>query len=259
MYEQIETSITEIKTYRPLILNITNHVTMNFVANGLLSLGASPIMSLAMEEMHDLLKIAQAVVINIGTLDDRFIRLCEHVCYTANQLGKPIIFDPVGAGATQYRTQTCLNLLEQFNFSVIRGNASEIMALAGSSQNTKGVDSSVATQYAIESAQFLTQHHRAVIAISGPTDTVVDANHTQDFHRGSPLMPMITGSGCLLTAVVGAFRAVHQHSYEATAAAIEFYSVCGELAAQRATGPGTFLSHFLDELSFLPARSDYSL
>lgn len=245
------------KTQRPLILNLTNHVTMNFVANGLLSLGASPIMSLAQEEMEDLINIAHAVVINIGTLNEPFIRLCEHVCSIANQLGKPITFDPVGAGASRYRTQTCLSFLEQFDFAIIRGNGSEIMALTGCAQSTKGVDSSVATQYAIENAQGLAKRHQAVIAISGEIDVVVDTHHTQHFHRGSPLMPMITGSGCLLTAVVSAFHAVHESAYEATAAAVEFYSVCGELAAKRAEGPGTFVGYFLDALSFLPKQADY--
>ncbi len=257
MYTQINDIVGRVRSNKPLIINITNHVTMDFVANGLLSLGASPIMTLATHEVDDLLNIANAVVINIGTLNDEFIHLCKAVCLAANRLGKPITLDPVGAGASLYRTKTCLDLLEQFDFSIIRGNASEIMALAGSVQNTRGVDASIASTYAIESAQYLASQHDVVVVISGAIDAVVDTNNVQHFEYGSPLMPMITGSGCLLSAVVSAFGVVHHNYYEAASAAVVFYGVCGELAASIAKGPGTFKPCFLDQLSMLPERTCY--
>lgn len=257
MYILTKQLLTQIKTKRPLILNLTNDVSMSLIANGLLSLGASPIMSQAPEEIDDLLKITNGLVINIGTLNETFIRLCEKACATANALDIPITFDPVGVGASQYRTSTCLQFLERFKFAVIRGNASEIMAIAGASQTTKGVDSLHETQNAIKSGQYLASKHSAIIAISGETDAVIDDNKVQLFKRGSPIMPMITGSGCLLTSVTSAFHSVHHDAYEAVAAAVYFYSLCGEIASQKSNGPGSFLPHFIDALSSTPEEYHY--
>jgi hydroxyethylthiazole kinase len=257
MYKYIKKLVTQIKYNQPLIINVTNYVTMDFIANGLLSLGASPMMTQSIQEINDLLKATNAVVINIGTLNEEFIFLCEKVCVEANRLGIPIVLDPVGAGASDYRTNTCLNLLERFNFSIIRGNASEVMALSNMHQNTKGVDTNISTHLAIKGAQILSSQYNVVIAISGKTDAVIDKNHSCLFDRGSPLMPKITGSGCLLSAVVGTFNAVHHDRFDATAAAVLFYSVCGELAAMHVNSPGSFKPHFLDALSFLPESHDY--
>lgn len=257
MFEQINNLITQIKNRQPLIMNLTNYVTMDFIANGLLSLGASPIMLQSVQEIDDLLKATSAVVINIGTLDDAFIELCEQVCQKANRLNIPIVLDPAGAGASQYRTNTCLNLLKRYKFCVIRGNASEILALSGSHHNTKGVDTTIATASAIESGKILSSQHKVVIAITGKSDAVIDENHVCLFERGSSVMPFITGSGCLLSAVIGAFNAVHHNRIEASSAAVLFYSVCGELAAKHSKAPGSFKVHFLDSLSFLPGINDY--
>lgn len=257
MHARIKELVARIKCNRPIILNVTNHVTMDFIANGLLALGASPIMSLADQEIDDLLKISHAVIINIGTLNDEFIALCEKTCVAANRLGKPIILDPVGVGASQYRTMTCLNLLERFNFSMIRGNAGEIMALAGASTYTKGVDSSTDTSDAVKHARQLASHYNTIIVISGKTDAIISTSQIQLVDYGSPLMPMITGSGCLLSSILGAFVAVHHNHYEAASAGVTFYGVCGELAAKKAHGPGSFKSCFLDALSCLPETYHY--
>ena len=257
MFDIISQMVTKIKYEKPLILNITNDVTMDFIANGLLCLGASPIMSKAMQESADLLQIISRVVINPGTLDEHFITHSEQVCSLANTLHKPIVLDPVGAGASLYRTSACKRLLSNFNIAILRGNASEIMALAGHTHNTKGVDSACETQYAIESAQTLAQAYNLTVVISGPTDAVVDAHQIEQFSRGSPLMPLVTGTGCLFSAVVSAFDAVHSSRFEAACAATLFYSVCGELAANNATKPGAFKIAFLDALYSLPNGNDY--
>lgn len=257
MFETVNELITRLRTNRPLILNVTNYVTMDFVANGLLSLGASPIMTQAVQEIDDLLRITQGIVINIGTLNEAFIALCEQVLHAANHLGIPVTLDPVGVGASRYRTETCRNLLERFRFSIIRGNASEIMALSGLSHTSKGVDSSTDTAHALESAQYLASHYDLVVAVSGKTDVIADARRVQQFEGGSPLMPMVTGSGCLLTAVISAFDAVHNDRYDAVSAALIFYGVCGEIAASQAKGPGSFRMHFMDALSFLPESHNY--
>ena len=256
MYQQINKILARIKDEKPLILNITNYVTMDFVANGLLSIGASPIMTQSFQEIDDLLIMANAVVINIGTLTEDFISLCKYVCLAANQLGIPITLDPVGAGASRYRTNACLSLLEQFNFSLVRGNASEIMSLSNTDHSTKGVDTTTTTYTAIESAQCLSSRFGAIFVISGSQDAVVDGDCIQLFDRGSPLMPMVTGSGCLLSAVLSVFDALHHHR-ETIAAGVVFYSICGEIAARNATGPGSFKPQFLDSLSSPLMSSDY--
>ena len=258
MYETINHLTTQIKQQNPLILNLTNDVTMDFVANGLLSLGASPIMSKAEKELECLIQIANAVVINIGTLDDTFINLCKKACQLANQNKKPLILDPVGAGATGYRTQTCLQLLKQFKFDLIRGNASEIMALAKVVNHTKGVDSCMTTQDAITSGKTIASQYQTIVVISGETDAVITQDEMQLLICGSPMMSKITGTGCLLTAVLGAFAVIAQDRFLAICAATKFYGDCGGRAALNAKGTGSFKTLFLDELSTIPKQNDYA-
>lgn len=257
MHEKIKNIITKIKRDNPLVLNITNVVTMDFVANGLLSLGASPVMSKARQEIEDLMTLAKSVVINLGTLDEAFITLCEHACLIANQLQKPIVVDPVGAGASRYRTDACLRLINDYHISIIRGNAGEIRALSGLAFATKGVDSAIQSEDAIAGAQALSTRINATIVISGETDVIVDADKISRFYHGSSLMPTVTGTGCLLSAVVSAFHAVEQNRVEVATAATIFYGVCGEIAAENARGPGTFKTAFLDALHTIPDRSCY--
>jgi hydroxyethylthiazole kinase len=257
MFEKIKTLLSKIKTERPLILNLTNYVTMDFIANGLLSLGASPIMSHAIAEIEDLIKISNVLVVNLGTLDPEFIELCLHAGKLANAWGKPIIFDPVGAGASQLRTATCQQFLEDHAVAIIRGNASEIMALAGSALRSKGVDTTIGSSTAIASAETLVRLYKTTVIISGETDYIIDANQLSQFNRGSDIMPLITGSGCLLTSLVGAFHAVTSNVLDAASTSCLFYSICGEIAAEKATGPGSFKVHFLDALHSPPQRKHY--
>lgn len=257
MFKQIYVLSCAIKERKPLLLNITNHVTIDFVANGLLSIGASPVMSFAPEEMAEFVKISAAVVINLGTLTDNFITLCHTVCSIANAYHKPIILDPVGAGASRLRTETGLALLKQYAIAVVRGNASEIMALTSGSATTKGVDSQNNSLDAIPFAQQLANDYQLVVCMSGAVDVIVARDKKMAIHRGSPLMPMVTGSGCLLTAVIGAFNAVHDDCFAATCAGSFFYAVCGELAAQKAQGPGSFKMHFVDVLHHMPEKKYY--
>lgn len=257
MLKKINHLLSEIKQKNPLILNITNDVTMDFVANGLLSLGASPVMSQSEKELDELIKIANAVVINIGTLNDKFVLLCERACSLANQLKKPIILDPVGAGATAYRTNTCLKLIKDYDIAIIRGNASEILSLSGSAMATKGVDSTLETEQAIESAKMLAVEHQLAIVMSGKTDVIIDADLIQLSQRGSSMMPTITGTGCLFTAVVAAFHAVEKNRWDSNIAATIFYGICGEIAEQTAKGPGSFKMNFLDALATMLTEGQY--
>jgi hydroxyethylthiazole kinase len=253
MNESITGLLRSLRAQSPLIVNITNQVTMDFIANGLLALGASPVMSLAEEEARDLVAIAQAVVINLGTLNPSFMQLASRYAAEANLAQKPVILDPVGAGATAYRTQSCLALLERFSFALIRGNASEIMALAGVSHRTKGVDSLEETSAALEAGyQLASRFPDSTVVISGKTDLVIRAAQSQPLEcaRGHALMSGVTGSGCLLTAVLAAVLAVMPEAKreEALTAGLHFYAICGEVAAAQSLHPGSFKTHFLDAL-----------
>lgn len=257
MFDEVFSLVQAVKNTRPLILNITNFVTMGWVANGLLSLGASPIMTNSIEEIEELVQISQGVVLNIGTLDDDFLKLGYVACKVANDLHKPLILDPVGAGASRFRTHSCLSLLEQFQFSIIRGNASEIMALAHQTSATKGVDSSDHSKDAIEAGLFLSSTYKLTIAITGSTDIVITDAKIDKLTRGDERMTKITGTGCLLTAVVAAFHTLSQSAHHATRAALLFYGITGEIAAYKSHGSGSFQTHFLDALSQLPNQYDY--
>lgn len=256
-FENINTLVTSIRQQKPLILNVTNDVTMDFIANGVLSAGASPVMSKAEEEMEDLIRIASSVVINLGTLDEKFIRLCERVAHIANQMNKPIILDPVGAGASRYRTETSIKLLKQYQISIVRGNASEILALSGQAGNTKGVESTAKSDAVIDNAKSVSQHYSVAVLTSGKKDVIVEGDRVEIFERGSALMPMITGSGCLLSAIVGSFHAVEKNRFNAAVAAAIYYGVCGEVAALQASGPASFKIKFLDALHSTPEKTWY--
>jgi hydroxyethylthiazole kinase len=176
----------------------------------------------------------------------------------ANAIKTPIILDPVGAGASDYRTSSCQALLNEFDIAFIRGNASEIMALAGLKLRSKGVDSLEETRAAIESALVLANQYQLCVVISGETDIIVGNQPVQTIESGSPLIPYVTGTGCLLSAVVAAFDAVCDDPFHAAHAATLFYGVCGEIAARKASTPAAFKSHFLDALFTMPMREDYA-
>lgn len=249
MQNKIQGLVEKIRTEKPLILNITNHVTMDFVANGLLSLGACPIMCEAEDELQDLLKIANALVINIGTLNQAFVTLCEKALEVANKYNKPIVFDPVGSGASYYRTDTALNFLESFKIDIIRANASEISSLINDTNTTKGVDSTIETAFAVEHGKTLSQRCNAVIAISGKLDAIIEDNKMELIDRGAFIMKQVTGAGCLLSAIVAAFCAVESNYFEAVKSAVIFYDICAEIAAKKSNGPGSFKVNFIDELA----------
>lgn len=246
-----------IKIEKPLILNLTNDVTMDFIANGLISLGASPIMTKSIEELEDLVAISHAMVINIGTLDGDFLKRCDKASDLANKYNKPLVLDPVGAGASQYRTEVCQYLLERYQFSVVRGNASEIMSLNHADIQTKGVDSLKETCDAVDVGKVLSNQHDVIVAISGQTDAIIQGEHVAFSSKGSDLMPQITGSGCLLTAVIAAFVSVEGEFFKATQSAVHYYGACGELAAKKAKGPGTFKPLFIDALSTLSMEAHH--
>lgn len=252
--EELCDDLQKVRTHAPLVHNITNFVVMNNTANALLSVGASPVMAHAVEEVEEMAKLASALVINIGTLSHEWVTAMGLAMTAAQKKKIPIVFDPVGAGATTFRTRTCLDLLEQTPPTVIRGNASEIMALAGDCIQTKGVDSSAAASDAENAAMRLAQTYRCVVCVSGAVDLITNGTHTVAVHNGHPLMPKVTGLGCTATALVGAFCAINSNILAATGHAMTTMGICGELAALQAAGPGTFQVHFIDALYSLNAK-----
>lgn len=238
--------LKRIRETKPLVLNLTNVVTMDFMANVLLAVGAAPIMSLAGEELDELIQIASSVHINIGTLDNAFNARCQKALELAQHYQKPVILDPVGAGASQIRSQTAMSLLP--GVDIVRGNASEIMALAAQHHQTLGVESVHTTVEAEALAMHLAKTYDLTVVVSGEIDFVTDGRQSWQLACGSPMMPLVTGMGCSLTAMIAAFRACSEDSIQSARDATLFYGLCGQLAEEASQGPGSFRSAFIDKL-----------
>lgn len=245
---RIASAVDAIRRTSPLIHNITNYVAMNNSANALLAIGASPVMAHAEDEVEDMVDIAGALVINIGTLSGPWIQAMHRAARRAGERNIPFILDPVGAGATPYRTRTARELLRECPPAIIRGNASEIMALLHEETKTKGVDSTAASGDAVDAARQLSGICGAVICISGATDYICHGDETTRILNGHPMMTRVTGMGCIASALCGAFAAVSGHYAEAAAQAMAVMGIAGEIAAHDAPGPGSLQVRFLDAL-----------
>lgn len=239
----------------PLVQCITNYVAMNYAANVLLAAGASPAMVHTPEESAEFAAISGALTVNIGTLSPNFVEGMIAAAKSANEAGKPWVLDPVAHFATGYRRGTVTELLK-LKPTVIRGNASEIIALGGGQSAGQGVDSGDPVEQAEEAARNLAREQNAVVAVTGEVDFVTDGNRSVRLHGGSDLMPKITATGCALTALVGAYLAVAPgQAFEATIAALGNFSVAGELATKTANGPASFMTTFVDGLHTLDATT----
>ena len=231
--------VMAVRERSPLVHNITNLVAINFNANTLLAVGASPVMAHAHEEVAEMAGIAQALVLNIGTLDPYWVESMRLAMVAAAGRGIAVVLDPVGAGATRYRNASIELLLSTALPTVIRGNASEIMSVAGNAVQTRGVDSSAAANDALAAAQALVSRTRGVVCASGATDHVLDAQRRwARLSNGHEWMTRITGVGCSATALIGAFCAVQPDAWRATVAAMALLGVVGEIAGQNAKTQG---------------------
>ncbi len=240
--------ILKIRKSSPLIHNITNYVVMNTTANALLAIGASPVMAHAAEEVVEITGLAQALVLNIGTLSTPWIEAMLKAGKEAHRRRIPVVLDPVGCGATQFRTDTAQKLIHELRPAVIRGNASEIRALISSGAATKGVDSLHTPDEVRNDAIALSHAAGCVVSVSGSIDLIVEGNQLIRIANGHPLMTKVTGMGCTASALTGAFLAVNESPLSAAAHAMAVMGIAGELAAERAVGPGSFQMHFLDVL-----------
>lgn len=255
LIERAAHDLGAVKRNRPLIHNITNFVVMNFTANTLLAMGASPVMAHATEEVEAMTAIAGALVLNIGTLSTPWIESMLRAGAKAAELGKPVVLDPVGAGATDFRTTTARRILTDTRISVVRGNASEILALAeDTTARTKGVDGQNAVDEVAQVARDLAVRHRSVIAATGPEDLVTDGRRSVRVANGHPLLAGVTGTGCAASATIGAFLAVDPDPFAAAAGALAFFGLAGEWAGRRAEGPGSFLVALVDAIHNIAPR-----
>ena len=253
-----------VREQSPLVHNITNYVAMNIAANGLLAIGASPLMSFCPEEMEEIAAISSAIAINIGCLDQQEIKAAKLVAAAAGKFGKPWVLDPVGAGASKIRTETAAELVRDFHPTVVRGNASEIIAVASAlgikaenNNASRGVDSSADSNDAVECAKALATKMNTVVSVSGPVDYVTDGQRLGSISNGSPLMPKVTALGCTATALTGAFIAVEKDAYYAALNTMALMGVAGDIAAEKTgdEGTGTFAVKFIDALSTFDAEA----
>lgn len=250
------TYLTKVREQKPLIHNITNIVVANFTANGLLALGASPFMAYAHEEVAEVAKMANAVVLNIGTLDEQLVEACLIAGKSANENHVPVVFDPVGAGATSYRTSASHTIIAGVKLAVLRGNVSEVAHVAGASWSIKGVDAGVGDGDIVAIAQLAARKLGCIVVITGKEDVITDGEVTFLVSNGHPILTQITGAGCLLSSVVGAFLAVGENAtVVAVAEAVAFYGIAAEKAyeASNGQGPGSFQAAFIDQLAHVSA------
>ena len=239
--------LAEMRARAPLVQNITNYVAMNVAANALLAAGASPAMVHAREEAAEFAALAQALTINIGTPSGPWVEAMLAAAGAAQAARTPWVLDPVAVGATAFRRETAARLMA-LGPSVVRGNASEIIALSGAAAQGKGADSADPVAAAEAAARALAEASGAVVAVTGARDFVTDGPRAWRIANGDPMMPRVTALGCALTGIVGAFVAGAGDRAEATVAALVYFGLAGEVAAREARGPGSFQGVFLDAL-----------
>ncbi len=243
-----------ISTQSPLILNLTNYVVMNHTANGLLALGASPIMSEEIGEIDELVKMSDSLVINIGTLNDAFIERAIFASERAKIYNKPVVLDPVGAGASRIRRKTSQSILKTGAVSILKGNASEIIALAAPNQQGHGVDSIHTSHDAALTAKKLTAQYGITVGVSDATDIIVNQERTAFVSLDVPMMKKITGMGCMASAICGACLAVEEDSFLAAFAAMFIMSVAGSQAVKQEQNISFFVPHFFNSLNDIEAH-----
>jgi hydroxyethylthiazole kinase len=241
-------NLKKIRAKKPLIHNITNYVVMNYTANALLACGASPVMAHAAEEVEEMVSLAGALVLNIGTLTPQWVDAMLRAGKKANALKIPIVLDPVGSGATRLRTDSAKRLTRELSIQVVRGNASEVLSLAKKGARTRGVDSLHSVEEAEDAAIALAKDLKTTLAITGKVDLITDGERIYRVHNGHEMMGMVTGTGCAATVMIGAFLAVDPDPVRAATTGLAYFGLAGERAAAHTKTPGTYQISLLDAL-----------
>jgi hydroxyethylthiazole kinase len=250
-------TLRTIRERRPLIHPITNFVVMNETANATLALGALPVMAHAREEVEEMVGLAGALVINIGTLSPHWVDAMLAAGRAANAKGIPVVVDPVGAGATRYRTETAKRLLDELDVTVLRGNAGEVATLVGVEAEVRGVESIAVGGDPGDLAREAARTLGVIASVTGPVDHVSDGEATLAVSNGHELLGAVSGTGCMSTAITGCFLAARDDPLAAAAEALAAFGVAGEDAAEGARGPGSFHVALYDALYNLdPATLD---
>ncbi|MFO8032807.1 MAG: hydroxyethylthiazole kinase [Desulfohalobiaceae bacterium] len=247
----MQKQLQDVRDKVPLVLNLTNLVAVNFTANALLALGASPLMSSSKQELQELLAISQALLLNIGTPHQEQLQAMQLAGQEAARLGLPVVLDPVGAGASRMRTDAALGFLRSGWVGILRANPSEVLQLAGQARESKGVDSLHSGQQALQAGRELGHKFGCVVCISGARDYVLAPGKEYILGNGDPLMGKVTAMGCAASSLAAAFAGVQGDLALAAAAGMAATGVSGELAAAGARGPGSLQQNFLDQLFHL--------
>jgi len=247
--------LATVRETRPLVHHITNYVTVNDCANVTLSVGAAPVMADALEEVAEMAGMADALVLNIGTLSSVQVEAMLVAGETANARGIPVVLDPVGAGATAFRTATVRRLLEALDIAVLKGNAGEIGTIAGIEARVRGVDSAGLSGDPAEVCSRLAERLGCTVAMSAPVDVVSDGDRVAFVENGHPLMGAVSGTGCMAASVTGAFAAIADDRFEAAVVALAAFGLAGEGAAARVAGPGSFRAGLFDALAGMDAAA----
>jgi hydroxyethylthiazole kinase len=246
------TTLRELRERKPLVHQITNYVVMNETANATLAVGALPVMAHAPQEVEEMVGLASALVLNIGTLSEHWVEAMLLAGRAATDRGIPVVLDPVGAGATSYRTDTARRILDQVRVTVLRGNAGEVATLVGTDAEVRGVES---MSIGLEPAALARQAARrlgVVVSVTGPIDNVSDGERSLAVANGHPLLAAVTGTGCISTALTGCFLAAKpKEPLEAATEALAAFGVAAEDAAAEARGPGSFHAGLYDALAAL--------
>jgi hydroxyethylthiazole kinase len=244
-------ALRRLRERKPLVHQITNYVVMNETANATLALGALPVMAHAQEEVEEMVALAGALVLNIGTLSPHWVDAMIAAGVAANEHGVPVVLDPVGAGATRYRTDTARRILDEVDVTVLRGNAGEVATLVGVGAEVRGVESIAAGSDACELARTAATRLGVIASVTGAVDHVSDGEGVVAIANGHELLASITGTGCMSSAVTGCFLAVAESPFDGAAEALVAFGVAGEDAARAAKGPGSFHVGLYDALAAL--------
>lgn len=250
--EQLGNVIKKIREKQPIVFHITNTVTINDCANITLAIGASPLMSFCEDELEDILSFASALVLNIGTMDKQMREMAVKAGQTANRLGKPVVLDPVGVGATRARKELVEKLLTNVHFAVVKGNMAEIKSIYGIENSAnRGVDSVEDLENGVEIAKALAKRYDTVIAVTGKQDIISDGERVAKVNNGTTILGKVTGTGCMTASLVGSACGAERDYFIAAAAGVAMMGIAGEKAEEHysvGNGNGTLRTEILDNI-----------